>query len=60
VTTEGFREALALLDSLFGDLGFFSFVLFYFTAMLVAKALEKASSDYIVPLGTHTAGLTTG
>jgi hypothetical protein len=60
VTTEGFREALALLDSLFGDLGFFSFVLFYFTAMLVAKSLEKASSDYIVPLGTPAAGLTTG
>lgn len=60
VTTEGFREALALLDSLFGDLGFFSFVLFYFTAMLVAMSLEKASSDYIVPLGTPAAGLTTG
>jgi hypothetical protein len=60
VTAEGFREALALIDSLFGDLGFFSFVLFYFTAMLIAKTLEKASSDYIVPLGTPAAGLTTG
>ncbi|MGC9445220.1 MAG: hypothetical protein ACP5E9_09895 [Candidatus Methanospirareceae archaeon] len=60
VTAEGFREALAPLDSLFGDLGFFSFVLFYFTAMLIAKSLEKASSDYIVPLGTPAAGLATG
>jgi hypothetical protein len=56
VTTGGLREALTPLDSLFGDLGFFSFVLFYFTAMLVAKSLEKASGDYIVPLGTPTAG----
>ncbi|HDS45499.1 MAG TPA: hypothetical protein ENN68_05325 [Methanomicrobia archaeon] len=56
VKTDGFREALAPLDSLFGDLGFFSLVLFYFTAMMVAKSLEKASADYIVPLGTRTAG----
>ena len=60
VTTEGFREALAPLDSLFSDLGFFSFVLFYFTAMLVAKSLEKASGDYIVPLGTPTEVKTAG
>ncbi len=56
VKTGDLREALAPLDSLFGDLGFFSFVLFYFTAMMVAKFLEKASADYIVPLGTHSAG----
>lgn len=55
VETGDLREALAPLDSLFGDLGFFSFVLFYFTAMMVAKFLEKASADYIVPLGTHAA-----
>ena len=60
VTTGGFREALAPLDSLFSDLGFFSFVLFYFTAMLVAKSLEKASGDYIVPLGTPTEVKTAG
>jgi hypothetical protein len=56
VTTGGLSEMLAPLDSLFGDLGFFSFVLFYFTVMLVAEFLEKANADYIVPLGTPTAG----
>jgi hypothetical protein len=54
VNTGGLREALAPLDSLFGDLGFFSFVLFYFTAMMVSKFLEKASTDYIVPIGTQS------
>lgn len=56
VTAGHFREALAPLDSLFGDLRFFSFVFFYFTTMLVAKSVEKASGDYIVPLGTPAAG----
>jgi hypothetical protein len=55
VITGVLREVLAPLDSLFGDLGFFSLVLFYFTAMLVAESLEKANADYIVPLGTPTA-----
>jgi hypothetical protein len=51
----GFAEALAPMDYLLRDVGFFSLALFYYTEIIVSKFLDKACADYTVPIKISSA-----
>ena len=50
VAVKGFVEAFEPGDFLFRDIGFFSFVLFYYAAIVLSKFLDQACADYTVPI----------